>query len=173
VRFAHVSRPPLYSSVRAVFSRCYAVHRTPFRAEPTIERLSNPELGVTHYLYSPGRPSAIDDPAFRPGNFPRLKAIFTGRAPRAPDPNRALRRSGHSAGECFGMSESGNRVYDAHRFDTSSRKPKIRRAVGPRRRGSAWWNRRKTNVTPGEAGRSLAERTGITPGYWNQPEVTA
>jgi fatty-acyl-CoA synthase len=163
----------LYSSVRAVFfcgaTLCISDR---FAAGPTLQRLSDPNLGVTHYFVVPQIAQAlIDDPAFSPEGFPCLKAIFTG---GAPVPQILIERyvaAGIPLVNGFGMSESGTVFTMPIDLKIIARKPTFAGlpapAVETRLVGVDG-----EDVQLGEAGEVWLRGPGITPGYWNQPEAT-
>lgn len=80
-----------------------------FDPERTLHRLSDPNLGVSHYFCVPQMAKALRaETAFAPAGLASLKALFTGGAPHAPADIEAWLDDGIAAVDGYGLSETGS-----------------------------------------------------------------
>ncbi len=163
----------LYSGVRAtLFAGATLCIADRFATGSTLQRLSDPALGITHYFVVPQiAQMLIDDPAFRAADFPRLKAVFTG---GAPVPQILIERyvaAGVPLVNGFGMSETGTVFTMPMDLEIIARKPKSAGLPAPAIEARLVGLDGK-DVKPGDPGEVWLRGPGVTPGYWNQPEAT-
>jgi fatty-acyl-CoA synthase len=163
----------LYSGPRAtLFCGATLCIADSFAAEATLQRLSDPNLGITHYFLVPQiAQTLIEDPAFRPAHFPRLEAIFTG---GAPVPQILIERyvaAGIPLINGFGMSETGPVFTMPIDLEAIGRKPLSAGPLAPAVEARVV-DRDGNDVKPGDAGEVWLRGPGVTPGYWNQPDAT-
>jgi fatty-acyl-CoA synthase len=143
-----------------------------FTPSGTLERIADRELGVTHYFCVPQMAQAvIDDPSFRSQNLSHLKGLFIGGAPLPETLALRFVAAGVCVSQGFGMSETGTVAHMPLDLDVIRRKPRSVGLPAP-----AVEMRLVTadgrDTTPGEPGELWLRGPGISPGYWNQPEVT-
>ncbi|WP_421934488.1 AMP-binding protein [Phenylobacterium sp.] len=138
----------------------------------TLRRLSDPELGVSHYFCVPQMAQALlDDPGFAGADLEGLR-LFTGGAPMPAPLTLALLDAGVRPSNGYGMSENGTvlgvpldpEIARAKVGSAGVAAPAIEvRLVG----------RDGVDVKPGEPGEVWLRGPSVMPGYWNQPEATA
>ncbi len=99
----------LVTNVRpALFNGGTVIVSDGFDPERTLERMTDPSLGVTHYFCVPQMANALrQSPAFDPEKLRHLKAIFTGGAPHPPSQIEAWLDDGIPIVDGLGMSECG------------------------------------------------------------------
>jgi fatty-acyl-CoA synthase len=145
-----------------------------FNAAKTLARIADPELGVTHYFSVPQMAQMLwQEKNFDPAILRRLTVYAMGGAPNpAPQIERFV-RAGIKMSDGFGMSEtcsvSGMPVHDPDMLLAKA--------------GSCGlpYFAVETRIVDDDGADLPAGRTGelwlrgpnITPGYWNQPELTA
>lgn len=145
-----------------------------FDPAKTIARIGDRDLGVTHYFSVPQMATTLwQHPDFAPEKFHGLKMYVTG---GAPNPKAQVERFAHAGirfSDGFGMTETGsNFAMPVHDVDSliekagSCGQPLI--AVQAR-----IVDEHGTDVATGETGELWLRGPSITPGYWNQAEVTA
>ncbi len=140
----------------------------------TIARIADPALGITHYFSVPQMATALwQHPDFTPGKFARLVMYITGGAPNPAVQLERFAKAGIRFSDGFGMTETGSNfgmpVGDLDLLIAkagSCGKPFL--SVQARIVDDAG---RETAV--GQAGELWLKGPSVTPGYWNQPELTA
>jgi len=159
-------RPALLRGGRLIVSDGFIPART-------LARLSDPELGITHYFCVPQMAALLRaEPAFDPERLRHLVAIFTGGAPHPAPAIQAWLDVGIPIVDGFGMSEAGT-VFGMP----------LDRAIIAGRAGAAGiaMPGLQTRIIgasgddcgPGEAGELLLKGENITAGYWQRPDETA
>ena len=145
-----------------------------FVPDRTIARIADPALGITHYFSVPQMATVLwQHPDFRPEKFHGLKMYVTGGAPNPKAQVERFARAGIRFSDGFGMSETGsNFAMPVHN---------VERLIG--KAGSCGQplmavqtrlvDDEGRDVKPGETGELWLRGPSITPGYWNQPELTA
>jgi fatty-acyl-CoA synthase len=140
----------------------------------TIARIADPMLGITHYFSVPQMAATLwQHPEFAPEKFRSLKMYVTGGAPNPRAQVERFAKAGIRFSDGFGMSETGSNfampVHDVDRLLAKAGScglPLI--GVQPRIVDEAG-----VDVAPGETGELWLRGPSITPGYWNQPALTA
>ena len=145
-----------------------------FNPPKTIARIADPELGITHYFSVPQMATTLwQHPDFAPEKFSRLKIYATGGAPNPRAQVVRFAEAGIRFSDGFGMSETGsNFAMPAGDLGTIIAKagscglPFISLQTRIVDEAGA--------VVPrGETGELWLKGPSVTPGYWNQPELTA
>jgi fatty-acyl-CoA synthase len=139
----------------------------------TLERLSDPVLGVTHYFGVPQMAEAMKaDPGFAVADLEHLHAIFLGGAPLNDALIAAYLDAGVALINGYGMSEAGTVMHvpvnatavRGHPGSVGLPAPLIEvRLVG----GNG------AEVATGITGEVWLKGPSVTPGYWQAPEETA
>lgn len=145
-----------------------------FAPDKTIARIGDPKLGITHYFSVPQMATTLwQHPDFTPEKFHGLKMYVTGGAPNPKAQVTRFAEAGIRFSDGFGMSETGSNfampVHDVERLKAKAGScglPLI--AVQPR-----IVDEDGRDVAQGETGELWLKGPSITPGYWNQPELTA
>ena len=142
-----------------------------FTPPQTLQRLSDPALGISHYFCVPQMAQALlDDPGFGGADLEGLR-LFTGGAPMPAAVTLALIDAGVRPSNGYGMSENGTvlgvpldpEIARAKVGSAGIASPAIEvRLVG----------RDGRDVKPGEPGEVWLRGPSVMPGYWNQPEAT-
>jgi len=143
-----------------------------FTTSGTLERIADRELGLTHYFCVPQMAQAlIDDPSFRAEEMARLAGLFVGGAPLPESLAQRFAAAGVRISQGFGMSETGTVAHMPLDLDVIRRKPRSVGLPAPavEMRLVAADGR---ETPPGEPGELWLRGPGISPGYWNQPELT-
>jgi len=143
-----------------------------FTPSATLQRISDPQLGVTHYFCVPQMAQAlIDDPSFRASDLSRLKGLFLGGAPLSESLAARFLDARIPIADGFGMSEAGTVTCMPLDLEIIRRKPRSVGLPAPAveiRLVAADGQ----DVGPGEPGEMWLRGPGVSPGYWNQPEAT-
>lgn len=139
----------------------------------TLDRLSDPALGVTHYFVVPQMVEAlIALPGFAKADLSRLTALFSGGGPLPVATVNTCLARGTLMINGYGMSEVGSAIHmpvDAGFVSTNThtvghQAPFIEvMLAGPNGQP----------VQPGDVGEIWMRGPSVSPGYWNQPEATA
>ena len=165
----------LFAAVRAPLLAGGAVWISAgFDPAKAIARIADPALGITHYFSVPQMAATLwQHPDFAPDKFALLKVYATGGAPNPPAQVARFVRAGIPMSDGFGMSETGSNfgmpVSDPDLLVTNAGSCGLPfRAVQSR-----IVDHRGDDVATGEAGELWLKGPSITPGYWNQPELTA
>ena len=143
-----------------------------FTASATLQRISDPQLGVTHYFCVPQMAQALaDDPSFGASDLSGLTGLFMGGAPLAESLAARFLDACVPVADGFGMSEAGTVTCMPLDIGIIRRKPRSvglpAPAVEIRLVGAGG-----QDVGPGEPGEMWLRGPGVSPGYWNQPEAT-
>lgn len=146
------------------------------RFEPgvTLRRLSDPELGITHYFCVPQMAQMIrQEPDFSPAGLRRLTALCTG---GAPIPAAVIHRwvdDGVMLIDGYGMTECGT-VLGMPVGDLDLVRAKAGSAGKPAPGASVRLvSPDGRDVADGEVGELWLKGPNITAGYWGRPEATA
>jgi fatty-acyl-CoA synthase len=144
-----------------------------FSPSTTLARLSDRDLGITHVFAVPQMAAAmVQDPAYASADLTRLKAMVIGGAPLPKVLVERLLADGVMPVEGYGSSEAGTVFGMPVDRDTIARKagscgvPAMMIAA---RVVDGYGH----DVADGETGEIWLKGPSVTPGYWNQPEVTA
>ncbi|HEY7800267.1 MAG TPA: AMP-binding protein [Hyphomonadaceae bacterium] len=139
----------------------------------TLERLSDPELGVTHYFVVPQMVEALmRDPGIERANFSRLTALFSGGGPLSPQLVRSCLDRGVLLINGYGMSEIGSGIHMPIDASFVSANPQTVGFPAPHL-DVMLAGEDGVPVAPGEVGEIWMRGPSVSPGYWNQPEATA
>jgi fatty-acyl-CoA synthase len=145
-----------------------------FDPEKTLARITDPNLKVTHYFSVPQMAQILwQQSGFQPEMLRHLAVYATG---GAPNPRAQIERfvgAGIKMSDGFGMSETGSN------FGMPVHDPEVLLAKA----GSCGLpyisvqarivDDDGTDVATGEVGELWLRGPSITPGYWNQPQLTA
>lgn len=143
-----------------------------FAPTATLQRLTDPSLGVTHFFCVPQMAKALlEEPGSAAFDLSGLR-LFTGGAPMPADLTLALIERGVRPANGYGMSENGTVLGVPLDPEVARRKagsaglpaPAIEiRLVGPD----------GADVADGEVGEIWLRGPSVATAYWNQPEATA
>ena len=145
-----------------------------FDPQLALQRLSDPELGVTHTFYVTQMTQILrEHPAYATADLSRLVCLVTGGAPNPAANVQRWLDDGVIMADGFGMSETGSA------FNMPIDDPDlIRRKVGSS--GLPLISLRYRLVkpdgqeaAPGEVGELRLKGPSVTIGYWNNPDATA
>lgn len=138
----------------------------------TLERLTDPALGVTHFFCVPQMAKALlEEPGSAAFDLRGLR-LFTGGAPMPAELTLALIERGVRPGNGYGMSENGTvlgvpldpKVARRKAGSAGVAAPAVEiRLVGPD----------GADVADGEVGEIWLRGPSVATAYWNQPEATA
>jgi fatty-acyl-CoA synthase len=145
-----------------------------FEAARTLERIADPALGVTHYFSVPQMAQQMWQlPGFSPEKLRGLKIYAMGGAPNPGAQIARFVKAGIPMSDGYGMSETCSNF--AMPFgDLAIILAKAGSCGVPLFSVQARIVDVDGNdVPPGERGELLLRGPSITPGYWNQPELTA
>ena len=145
-----------------------------FDPAKTLARIADPALAITHYFSVPQMAASLwQHPDFAPDKLAGLTLYATGGAPNPAAQVERFVRAGIRFSDGFGMSETGSNfgmpIDDAELLITkagscglpfASLKARIVDASG-------------AEVARGKVGELQLKGPSITPGYWNQAELTA
>ncbi len=145
-----------------------------FDAPTTLARLSDSDLGVTHYFSVPQMAAWIwNEPNFDPDRLRRLVGWAIGGAPNPKANTERFVNAGIKITEGFGMSETGS----AFGMPTNDIGVLIEKAGSCGRPFVAVQAKivddDGNDMPTGQVGELWVSGPGITPGYWNQPRITA
>ena len=144
-----------------------------FEPKRTLAWLSDPALGITHYVGVPQMMEAFRHQSeFDPAPLRRLTALVSGGAPHALEDLTARLRDGVAMVAGFGMSEAGTV------FGMSVEPEVIRAKLGSAGIATPSLQTRVVDVSgeecpPGRPGELLLRGPNVTPGYWQDPQETA
>ena len=165
----------LHAAFRTPIQAGATVYITPgFDPELTLERLSNPDMGITHYFSVPQMAGTLwNQPTFDAQKLHGIKVWAIGGAPNPKAQSERFVKAGIRIAEGFGMSETGsNFTMPANRQDVllekagSSGLPMV--AIE-----AAIFDENGNEVADGETGELRIRGPSVAMGYWNQPELSA
>jgi fatty-acyl-CoA synthase len=142
-----------------------------FVPEEALQVLSDPEVGITHFLGVPAHWLFMSQvPAFADATFPTLASAGVGGSPTPMELIRTWMAKGLPLQQAYGMTETSPMVTaltqeDAIRKIGSAGLPVLHaecRIVDEAQR----------DVEPGAVGELWVRGPIVTPGYWNRPEAT-
>jgi fatty-acyl-CoA synthase len=139
----------------------------------TLQRLTDPGLGVTHYFVVPQMVEAlIRETPFERADLSRMTALFSGGGPLSPELVKTCLKAGVILINGYGMSEAGSCIHmpldrdfiaaNVHTVGFKAPYLDVRLAGAD-----------GEPVKPGEVGEIWMRGPSVSPGYWNQPEATA
>lgn len=145
-----------------------------FEAAKTLARIADPHLRVTHYFSVPQMATSLwQQEGFRPDMLRKLVVYAMGGAPNPKAQIERFVRAGIRMSDGFGMSETGSN------FGMPVHDPQVLLAKA----GSCGLpyisvqvrivNEDGVDVGPDEVGELWLRGPSITPGYWNQPQLSA
>lgn len=164
----------LVTNVRPVLAQGGSIQVSDgFEPARTLAWLSDPALGVSHYVGVPQMMEAFRaQPGFDPVPLRRVTALVTGGAPHAVEDIAAWLEDGVAMVSGFGMSEAGTV------FGMSVEREVIRAKLGSAGIAAPSVQTRVVDAqgrdcAPGTPGELLLRGPNLTPGYWQDPEETA
>ena len=145
-----------------------------FDPEKTLARIADPNLKVTHYFSVPQMAQILwQQPGFQPTMLRHLTVYATGGAPNPRAQIERFVRAGIKMSDGFGMSETGSN------FGMPVHDPEVLLAKA----GSCGLPYISVqarivdddggDVAAGKVGELWLRGPSVTPGYWNQPQLTA
>jgi fatty-acyl-CoA synthase len=164
----------LFAAVRAaLFAGGTVLISKGFDPAKTLARIADASLGVTHYFSVPQMAQALWEQAgFRPQMLHQLQVYATGGAPNPKAQIERFVRAGICMSDGFGMSETGSitgmPVHDPELLIAKAGScglPYISVEARIVDEGGA-------AVATGSIGELWLRGPSITPGYWNQPDLT-
>ena len=139
----------------------------------TLERLTDPTLGVTHYFCVPQMAAALRaEPGFEPSRLGRLTALFTGGAPHPASSIHAWLDDGVPVADGFGMSEAGT-VFGMPLALTLIRQRAGSAGIAVPGVQARLIDRHDRECAIGEEGELLIKGDNVASGYWRKPEQSA
>ena len=140
----------------------------------TLERMTDPELGVTHYFSVPQMATTLwQRPEFDPAKLQKIVAWAIGGAPNPKAQSERFIGAGIRISEGFGMSETGSN-FAIPPFELDLMMSKAGSCGLPLMTQRAKIVDEDGNELPaGEQGELLVSGPSVALGYWNQPELTA
>lgn len=145
-----------------------------FDPQLTLERMTDPALGVTHYFSVPQMVATLwNRPEFDSERLTKLVAWAIGGAPNPKAQSDRVLGAGVRISEGFGMSETGSN-FAIPPFDLDEMRRKAGSCGVPLLTVQAKIVDDDGNeVPPGEQGELLIGGPSVAMGYWEQPELTA
>ena len=145
-----------------------------FDPQRTLERLSDPDLGITHYFSVPQMAQMLwNQPGFDPTRLATLQVYATGGAPNPAAQIARFVDAGIPMSDGFGMTETcsnfGMPVADGELLKAKAGSIGLPYAALDTR----IVDDADHDVEPGEVGELWVRGPTITKGYWNQPKKTA
>lgn len=160
-----MARTPLVQGGALVLSRG-------FDPAVTLARLSDPDLGVTHYMCVPQMAQTLrQHPDYDPARLRRLVALCTGGAPMPAALIQRYSDDGITIADGYGMSEAGTvlgmPITDRARIVSKAGSAGI---PGPTLRLRLVDDDGR-DVPDGAVGEIWINGPNLSPGYWNRPEL--
>ena len=145
-----------------------------FDPEKTLARIADPDLHVTHYFSVPQMAQMLwQQPGFRPELLQNLTVYATGGAPNPKAQIERFVRAGIRMSDGFGMSETGSN-FGMPVHDTEVLLVKAGSCGLPYISVQARIvSDDGEDVATDEVGELWLRGPSITPGYWNQPQLSA
>ncbi|WP_218397913.1 AMP-binding protein [Alteromonas lipotrueae] len=154
-------RPVLYNGGRLVIS-------DGFIPERTLERLSDSELGITHYFCIPQMANALrQEASFNPVNLKHLKALLTGGAPHPEVQIRRWLNDGIAIVDGYGMSETGSLLGMPHQLNLIDQSAGCV-GTSPPRLTIRLLDEQGNIVKAGEPGEVQVKGANLFKGYWRK-----
>ncbi|WP_337269993.1 AMP-binding protein [Oryzifoliimicrobium ureilyticus] len=142
-----------------------------FEREKTNERLSDPELGITHYFCVPQMADALRKCSnFEPEAWTKLKALFTGGAPNPAANIRWWLERGVRMVDGYGMTETGTTLGMPLSPELVHSKAGAAGIPGPLT-AVRLVDEKGEEVPDGTPGEILIFGLNVIAGYWNRPEA--
>lgn len=139
----------------------------------TLARLSDPDLGVTHYFVVPQMVEALmRDPGIERADLSRLTALFSGGGPLPLPLLQSCLDRGVLLINGYGMSEIGSGIHMPIDRDFVLANPQTVGFPAPHL-DVMLMDSEGYPVSPGKVGEIWMRGPSVSPGYWNQPEATA
>ncbi len=140
----------------------------------TIANIASPELKITHYFSVPQMATTLwQHPDFTAEKFSNMKMYVTGGAPNSRAQIERFAKAGIRFSDGFGMTETGSNfampVLDVDRLIEKAGSCGMPLMTVQAR----IVDEDGVDVAQGQVGELLIRGPSVTPGYWNQPEVTA
>ena len=144
-----------------------------FLPGPTLERLTDKALGITHYFSVPQIAQMLrEHPDYAKSDLTNLTALFTGGAPMPPALVQAFLDDGVVVANGYGMTEVGTVMHMPLDRGLVAQRLEWTGVPGP----CVTVRIMRQDGTPapnGEAGELWIKGPGVMPGYWRRPEETA
>jgi fatty-acyl-CoA synthase len=143
-----------------------------FNPGRTLQRLSDPELAVTHYFCVPQMAQAIrHEQGFDAACLKGLTALFTGGAPHPEAQIRSWLNDGIAAVDGYGMSEAGT-VFGMPVDIEMIAKYAGSVGIASSRVHARLVNADGSECALGQAGELLLKGANVFSGYWRRPDAT-
>ncbi len=164
----------LVTNIRPVMTQGGAIAVSDgFEVARTLARLSDPALGITHYVGVPQMIAALrQQPGFDFSALRGMTALVSGGAPHPPEDILAWIADGVPIVLGFGMSEAGTVFGMSVDLDVIGRKPGSAGLATPMVE-TRIVDLEGRDVAPGQPGELLLRGENVSPGYWRNPEETA
>ena len=164
----------LVSNIRPVWMQGGTIRVSDgFDATRTLTRLTDPELGVTHYV---GVPQMMESfrrqPGFDPDRLRHLTALVSGGAPHSPADLDAWLADDISLVQGFGMSEAGT-VFGMPVDLAAIRRKRGAAGIAAPTVDLRVVDAQGRDLPAGASGELLLRGGSISPGYWHNPDETA
>lgn len=145
-----------------------------FDPELTLQRMTDPALGVTHYFSVPQMAATLwQRPEFDAAKLHKIVAWAIGGAPNPKAQSERYLGAGVRISEGFGMSETGSN-FAIPPFELDLMLAKAGSCGLPLMTIRAKIvDENSSEVPAGERGELLVSGPSVALGYWNQPELTA
>ncbi len=144
-----------------------------FVPERTLDRLTDPALGVTHYFCVPQMATSLRAASnFDPASLRKLTGLFTGGAPNPAEAIKAWIDDGVVLVNGFGMTEAGTIFGMPARRETNPGRLGSVGFASPLMQGRVA-DLQDRPCPDGTAGELQLKGHGVTSGYWRRPVETA
>jgi fatty-acyl-CoA synthase len=157
-------QPVLYNGGQLVISDGFIPDRT-------LDRLSDPKLGITHYFCIPQMSNALRQvESFDPQRLQSLKALLTGGAPHPEVQIRRWLKDGIAIVDGYGMSEAGTIFGMPHQIDLLDKKAGCVGFNAPRL-AVRLCDGNGHEVEPGQPGEVQLKGDNLFIAYWRKESV--